>query len=477
MLWQPLNHIRLLRYTGVFTLLCAGAPLLTELWLASHAPPPPTALQARTALEREQTGPCASPPTGVHPAGAVCGVADTAGTADGGPVAASSAGNLMRPELSGWALSYLIFGVVYLWLTRRLGAGRVMIRVGALLLMTFAALGVGWFSRSGLSALLLVVIAMVLPWLLEWRLALAWMLGQHLLLGLVFVEELGLDVLPALLQVFTYLGISTLAFITSAIASQQAREREVQRQLNSELRATRALLAESSRLAERMRIARELHDLIGHHLTALTLNLEVARHLTEAKAREHVGVAQSTAKLLLADVREAVSELRQDDAIDLTQALASLVDAVPGLHIHMEVPARFAVEDPLRAQALLRCVQEIVTNTARHAHARNLWLSFSYVDEHLIGLAARDDGRGTDVLMPGNGLLGMRERLAGFGGTVRIDTAVPRGFALSIELPLSQRQTPLAHAPDRSGQAALVWPSSTEAAGMRDSREGSDGHR
>ncbi|MHC1479667.1 sensor histidine kinase [Frateuria aurantia] len=460
MLWQPLNHIRLLRYTGVFTLLCAGAPLLTEWWIASHMPAPQIALRsAAQALVREHSAPCEETGGGGHATGATaCSPGEAAGDATVAPTAAATV-NPLRPELSGWTLSYLIFGVAYLWLTSRLDTGRLLIRVAGLLLMTFAALGVGWFSRSGLSALLLVVIAMVLPWLLEWRLALAWMLGQHLLLGLLFVEELGLEVLPALLQVFTYLGISTLAFITSAIASQQAREREVQRQLNSELRSTRALLAESTRLAERMRIARELHDLIGHHLTALTLNLEVARHLTNDKAREHVGVAQRTAKLLLADVREAVSELRQDDAIDLTQALASLVDAVPGLTIHMDVPARFAVEDPLRAQALLRCVQEIVTNTARHANARHLWLSFAYADEHLIGLFARDDGRGVTALAPGNGLNGMRERLAAFGGTVDVDLSVPRGFALSIRLPLLQRQTPLAHAPDFSGQAALSWPS------------------
>src|SRR6185312_12913370 len=156
----------------------------------------------------------------------------------------------------------------------------------------------------------------------------------------------------------------------SMVASQQAEQREAQRRLNSELRATRALLAESSRIAERMRIARDLHDLIGHHLTALSLNLEVASHLTNEAAGAHVRKAQSTAKLLLADVREVVSELRQDDSIDLTQALRSLTDGVPGLNVHVVMPPRFSVEDPRRAQVLLRCAQEIITNAARHAGAR-----------------------------------------------------------------------------------------------------------
>jgi signal transduction histidine kinase len=238
------------------------------------------------------------------------------------------------------------------------------------------------------------------------------------------------------------------------VASQQAEEREAQRRLISELRATRALLAESTRIAERMRIARELHDLIGHHLTALSLNLEVASHLSNESAAVHVRKAQTTARLLLADVREAVSELRQDDAIDLTQALQSLIDGVPSLHVHLTIPPRFSVEDPRRAQVLLRCVQEIITNTARHAGARNLWLAFTYEEETLLSLCARDDGRGASDITPGNGLSGMRERLAEFGGSVTLESEAGQGFALSIRLPLGEPSV-LAHTPSRFEPPAL----------------------
>ncbi|TAL96048.1 MAG: sensor histidine kinase, partial [Rhodanobacter sp.] len=256
------------------------------------------------------------------------------------------------------------------------------------------------------------------------------------------------------LQASIYLGISVLVFVTSTVASQQAEQREAQRRLNSELRATRALLAESSRIAERMRIARDLHDLVGHHLTALSLNLEVASHLTNEAAGAHVRKAQSTAKLLLADVRDVVSELRQDDSIDLTQALRSLTDGVPGLDVHVVMPPRFSVEDPRRAQVLLRCAQEIITNTARHAGARNLWLNFAYADASLLGLHARDDGRGVEQVAEGNGLAGMRERLAEFGGSVTLETGLSRGFALTVRLPLGEQAT-LAYAPSRFEPPAL----------------------
>jgi len=98
---------------------------------------------------------------------------------------------------------------------------------------------------------------------------------------MVNIEGLGFTPVFAVLQAVMYVGYSSFTFITGLVAKQQAQAREEQRRLNAELRATRALLAESSRMSERLRISRELHDLLGHHLTALSLNLEVAGHLTE----------------------------------------------------------------------------------------------------------------------------------------------------------------------------------------------------
>jgi signal transduction histidine kinase len=176
--------------------------------------------------------------------------------------------------------------------------------------------------------------------------------------------------------------------------------------------------------------------------------------LSNEAASEHVRKAQSTARLLLADVREAVSELRQDDAIDLTQALQSLIDGVPSLQVHLTTPPRFGVEDPRRAQVLLRCVQEIITNTAKHAGARNLWLTFAYDDENLLSLNAQDDGRGSTSILPGNGLSGMRERLSEYGGDVSMESETGQGFALCVRLPLGEPSV-LAHTPSRFEPPAL----------------------
>ena len=115
-----------------------------------------------------------------------------------------------------------------------------------------------------------------------------WLVLSWLAFLPVFTGGLKFAVIEALMLSCLYAGFSGFIFVTSLVARQQAQARDEQRRLNAELRATRALLAESARVNERTRISRELHDLLGHHLTALSLNLEVASHLTEGQAQEHV---------------------------------------------------------------------------------------------------------------------------------------------------------------------------------------------
>ncbi|MBE5315119.1 MAG: sensor histidine kinase [Xanthomonadales bacterium] len=374
-----LNPMQLLRFAGLFTWGCMGVPLLIDLF------------------QQDITG----------------------------------------SDLVWWRICYLTFGICYWLLTRSPGARprARWLHLLLLALLTVSAIGIGHFTESGLSGAFLIVIAGLLPWFLSLGWGLVWLVGQHSALIPVFLQIDGFDWISAPLQAVLLFGYSSFVFLTSVVARRQMDAREEQRRLNSELRATRALLAESSRLNERSRISRELHDLLGHHLTALSLNLEVATHLCEGKAREHVKQAQSLAKLLLSDVREAVSQLRQDDAIDLREALFSLVDGVPSLDVRLDVPADFRISDPGRAQVLLRATQEIITNAARHSGAQRLDLRIAS-DATGVRLEARDDGRGADAVSAGNGLRGMRERVAEFAGTLEIETAPGQGFALRLHLPV-----------------------------------------
>jgi signal transduction histidine kinase len=261
------------------------------------------------------------------------------------------------------------------------------------------------------------------------------LLGQNVVLALAINTIPGVTLADAGLTAGLFLGISLFAFMSSVVALQQVAARDQLRKVNSELRATQALLAENTRIAERVRIARELHDLVGHHLTALTLNLEVATHLVEGKALEHVQQAHLLARLLLADVREVVSEMREDDKVDLAAALRTLVEGVPEPSVHLDLPAELGMTDPLRAQVLLRCAQEMITNSVRHAQARNFWLQLR-LDENGVALTARDDGKGVEAVKSGNGLNGMAERLRQLGGELTVESSPGAGFSLQAWVPM-----------------------------------------
>jgi signal transduction histidine kinase len=336
--------------------------------------------------------------------------------------------------LSWWGLQ-VIFGVIYWHLTRFLGSNMLtQLRLVYLLLLTACALGISAVSETSLGGILLLVVAGLLPWMMPVLPAVIWLIMQNILLALTMSSFPEVDFTDSAYISGLFLGISLFAFIGSVAAMRQHESRDELRKVNSELRATQALLTENTRMAERVRIARELHDLVGHHLTALTLNLEVATHLIDGKALEHVGQARSLAKLLLSDVREVVSDMRKGDQVDLSHALRTLVAGVPVPRIHLDLPQDLVMVDPERAHLLLRCVQEIMTNSVRHARARNLWIRLS-MSQDGVAMSARDDGRGVSTVQAGNGLRGMSERLTQIGGKLEVESQKGAGFALHAWIP------------------------------------------
>lgn len=224
------------------------------------------------------------------------------------------------------------------------------------------------------------------------------------------------------------------AVIVTHRANREQTLREETAQLNRELMATRELLLQSSRQSERLRIARDLHDLLGHHLTALILNLEVATHLTAGKGQQKVEQALALGKLLLGDLRTAVSELREDDAIDLQQALTTLVQDTPRLQIALTLQAQ-TVGDLRIAETVLRCTQEALTNCLRHSDATQCTIDLELrPDAQALMLRIADNGSPVAGIQAGNGLKGMVERVAQLGGSVTWQTGAG-GFQLSVMLP------------------------------------------
>lgn len=334
-------------------------------------------------------------------------------------------------RLLGWTLAYLLFGAAF-WMS---SSGRDLSRRAGLALLALQALCVMVLVLllcDGFEGALLVMVAMQLASRVERRAGLAWIAVQSILLCAAIAIHWSLR--PALMLAPPYLGFQILAFLAIEALEREARGRRELAQINAELRSTRELLAHGSRMAERLRIARELHDALGHHLVALSLNLEVAAQQSEGEAREQVRISQSLARLMLTDVSEIVDALRQEESFDLRRALTSMAAEIPRPRVHLAIPEDLAVEDAGLAHLLLRCCQEIATNAAKHADAENLWLELVREGDS-IGLRARDDGRGSETVEDGRGLSGMRQRLEQAGGRLEIATAPGLGFTLAAMVP------------------------------------------
>lgn len=233
-------------------------------------------------------------------------------------------------------------------------------------------------------------------------------------------------------------GMYVLIQLTAVASSSLiVREQRLRRELavaNTELSAASVMLADSTRTAERLRIARDLHDAIGHQLTVLSLELEAAKHRSGQDAADHVVRAGTVARELLTEVRETVGELRSEPA-DLRGVLDGIVGDIPGLQTQVTVADDVRIGEPER-DALVRATQEIITNAIRHAEADRVWIDVSRDDDGGVVLRARDDGSGAHPIRQGNGLRGMTERFTALGGQVSLDGRA--GFRVTARVPAAR---------------------------------------
>ncbi len=233
--------------------------------------------------------------------------------------------------------------------------------------------------------------------------------------------------------------VATLGFQLFAMSAAQLlrSEMEARKRLaraNAELEAAQDLLRETAAFGERMRIARDLHDIIGHGLTVLAIQLDVAARKSDPPLSEDLLRIRAVAAGLLDDVRAAVGAFREE-TIDVRGALDALAQHTGELDVRVELPEELRIDDPTRAETLVRCVQEAITNALRHSNARTLTVRVEQ-RAHEILVSAVDDGRG-GAFVEGDGLRGLRERFAQFGGDLSVDSDA-EGFRLSAQMPLSQ---------------------------------------
>jgi signal transduction histidine kinase len=253
-----------------------------------------------------------------------------------------------------------------------------------------------------------------------------------------FVGGSSLDWSRILFDEFAVAGMIVLGWVTATLAAR-----------NVELERLRLVETDRAVAVERTRIARELHDDVAHHLTALIVRAQAAERVAATRpevAVSSVGWIAETARAALTSMRRTVTVLRDGDApasltpnpsLDDLAAIVARVEQA-GLDVRVDVDAALPAVEPQVQHAVVRVVQESLTNVLRHASARIAVVSLQPVD-HGIAVTVEDDGVGVDPQQirpgPGHGLVGMRERAASCGGRFGVDRSTLGGWRVQAWFP------------------------------------------
>jgi signal transduction histidine kinase len=298
-------------------------------------------------------------------------------------------------------------------------------------------------------------------------------LGAGLLIAVYLVESFGDRITAALFGLGVVVGLPLmlgLAIRSTREASRHGEERaaEEQRRRESDNRAARA--------DERSAIARELHDVVAHHVASMVLRVGVARHVLDdldPRVGEVFDDVHGTGTAALADLRRLVEVLRNPDGVRgdaaltaiepsaLPAALGAAVDRArrAGLTVEAEIDPAVGGLDAVRGLAVLRLTQEALTNVARHAgRAARARLTVSVLDGDL-HWEVTDSGGGAPAAVPpggGHGITGMRERVEVLGGVLE---AGPSGGGWLVRTVLPGPAVPSFSAGAEAGAEAGAAPS------------------
>ncbi|MES2682998.1 MAG: histidine kinase [Pseudomonadota bacterium] len=333
-------------------------------------------------------------------------------------------GLLMLAGLAGLMAVLLLFILREASAERRRQQALTMAQLPAALI-AFAAF------RDGTQPILLILITAQAAALFSTRRLLGLMAVANGLLVLLMLEQWSFT--RTLVSATAYIGFQCFAAITVRAMAEAQAARDAAQAINAELLATRALLAEGARAEERLHLSRELHDVAGHKLTALKLQLGLCAP-GSGEASAALAASRQLADELLSDVRGVVGALRAHDGVDLHAALTALAASIPSPRITLALADDARPADFARAQALLRAAQEGVTNALRHAGASRLHIALRR-EGSALHLCVSDNGRGPGSSAPGHGLTGLQERLAAVGGRAQLQALADGGSCLTATVP------------------------------------------
>jgi signal transduction histidine kinase len=204
--------------------------------------------------------------------------------------------------------------------------------------------------------------------------------------------------------------------------------------LNSKLTATQQILSQTSRINERLRIGRDLHDQMGHNLMGLSINLQASTLKLGSKAPEEIKQAERITKNMLHEVRQIVDELRAEEPEDFISSISTMVEGIPRLQVKLNISENVSINQHKIADCLLRCIQESITNILKHSSANQVTIAL-ITEQKMIKMEITDNGYHPVNIKPGNGIKGMRERVAQMMGRLHCQYIDKVGVRILIELP------------------------------------------
>ena len=235
--------------------------------------------------------------------------------------------------------------------------------------------------------------------------------------------------------------ISLLFYILSAITERHRIEEELRMasQANRELNSYLALSEKIAEDRERKRIAREIHDTLGHALTGISAGIDAVKVLVDIdtnRAKEQLNNVSVVVRDGIRDVRGSLNKMRPGalENNTLKEALIKIIreyEAISNLEIHLRYEWDNIDLDIAKEDIVFRVIQESITNSVRHGHAKTIWIEL--LEEESYVMTIQDDGVGFDELYYGYGLKQMQERLMIIGGSVRFENR--DGFYTHIEIP------------------------------------------
>lgn len=350
--------------------------------------------------------------------------------------------------LIGLGIAYIAIGIYgYAFAVR---SGRSLYHVLYFAIQLFLGGSIVYYNGgTGFNAMVLLPLAghsvVLLP--NRWRFGVNILIVLTYIVALTHLSQQNWSLVWAGLPMFLAGQIFIVVFTQMAVSEERARSavEHLNRDLEAANQRLREYAVQAEELAiikERNRLAREIHDGLGHYLTTIYMQIQAARAVMKtspSKAMDALGTAQNQTQEALIDVRQSVSALRDplSGSLTLEEEVEKMLRGCEGAGLVTELktlgsPRTLAQQNFF---SLYRAVQEGINNTIKHAKASRLSVVLDFTQADRVKLVIQDDGVGAEQVNGGFGLMGIQERIYMLSGEVSIESEPGNGFRLEVCVP------------------------------------------